>query len=228
MTEKPTSISAGELAREWETKWKPLVEAGTVEISDSIAPIKLIYKRPTNKYVYHWVDDVDVPEYLNWTYAQDDDMLQLRWHDAPPADPVAAKRRLPLTVDDYKRDVAEIVKNHNLDHSQPYDAIEKLLQYIDVLEYQQMRYERSIEHHATENERLAEALRQAEAEVTRLRGELETWHNYSGDCPYCEGNGVVVVGWDNDVYENIEADCPYCKGTGNWRGDDEAAEASDQ
>lgn len=79
-----------------------------------------------------------------------------------------------------------------------------------------------------ENQRLAEALRQSEAEVTRLRGELETWHNYSGDCPYCEGNGVVVVGWDNDVYENIEADCPYCKGTGNWRGDDEAAEASDQ
>lgn len=30
-------------------------------------------------------------------------------------------------------------------------------------------------------------------------------------CRYCEGNGLIVVGWDPDAYENIEGPCPACQ-----------------
>lgn len=26
----------------------------------------------------------------------------------------------------------------------------------------------------------------------------------------CDGDGVIVIGWDEDAYENIEGDCPGC------------------
>lgn len=34
-------------------------------------------------------------------------------------------------------------------------------------------------------------------------------------CNRCDGEGHVVAGWDNDVYENIEGVCPDCGGSGN-------------
>jgi hypothetical protein len=33
-------------------------------------------------------------------------------------------------------------------------------------------------------------------------------------CPECEGDGLVIVGWDADSYENIEGNCPSCGGSG--------------
>jgi hypothetical protein len=33
-------------------------------------------------------------------------------------------------------------------------------------------------------------------------------------CPQCEGEGTIVVGWNDDAYENIEGKCPDCNGTG--------------
>lgn len=30
-------------------------------------------------------------------------------------------------------------------------------------------------------------------------------------CPECDGDGLVVVGWDDDAYENIEGPCPRCR-----------------
>jgi hypothetical protein len=34
------------------------------------------------------------------------------------------------------------------------------------------------------------------------------------DCPLCDGSGLVMTGWDDEVYENIEDSCPCCDGTG--------------
>jgi len=34
------------------------------------------------------------------------------------------------------------------------------------------------------------------------------------DCPLCDGDGLIVTGWNRDAYENIESDCPCCKGHG--------------
>jgi hypothetical protein len=33
-------------------------------------------------------------------------------------------------------------------------------------------------------------------------------------CPECEGDGLVIVGWDDFSYENIEGNCPSCGGSG--------------
>jgi ribA/ribD-fused uncharacterized protein len=33
-------------------------------------------------------------------------------------------------------------------------------------------------------------------------------------CNTCEGDGIEIVGWDNDSYENIEQICKTCKGKG--------------
>jgi DnaJ-class molecular chaperone len=41
--------------------------------------------------------------------------------------------------------------------------------------------------------------------------------NGSGQCPDCDGEGTVIVGWNDDAYENIEAKCSQCGGTGTIR-----------
>lgn len=33
-------------------------------------------------------------------------------------------------------------------------------------------------------------------------------------CPQCDGDGYVIVGWDEEVYENIKGVCSYCAGSG--------------
>jgi DnaJ-class molecular chaperone len=34
------------------------------------------------------------------------------------------------------------------------------------------------------------------------------------ECEVCDGDGRVVVGWNDDAYENDEAPCSPCKGEG--------------
>jgi DnaJ-class molecular chaperone len=38
----------------------------------------------------------------------------------------------------------------------------------------------------------------------------------------CDGDGLIIVGWDEEAYENIEGTCPECKGSGKIIINDES------
>jgi hypothetical protein len=50
---------------------------------------------------------------------------------------------------------------------------------------------------------------------TDLRGLIDRAKELEDSaCPACDGDGLVVIEWDDNVYENIEGRCPRCNGTG--------------
>lgn len=88
-----------------------------------------------------------------------------------------------------------------------------------------------ITHRNREIERLERELAESREEVkaldlelARVRGiartalyELQAFIEFTNDCPHCEGEGIVVIGYDEWLDENEEGDCPHCKGTGKYQ-----------